>query len=90
MALYSKQATAAELADAISRIKDWSAKDLERLESVEDSRDIDDNSTEINATEIINHTDLEINSLNMDNNTDKANSTSAVLGSWYSTPTNVW
>ena len=77
--------------DAISHIKDWSTKDPERLESVEVSRDIDNNSPVINATEIINHTDLEevmleINSLNMDNNTGKANSSSAVLGSWFTTP----
>ena len=71
---------------AISRIKDWSAKDPERLESVEDSRDIDDNSAEIYATEIINHTDLEeviieIISLNMESNTGKTNSSSAILES---------
>ena len=61
------------------------------MESDEDSRDIDDNSAEINATEIINKTDLEdvileVNSLNLDNRTDKANSASAILGSWFSTP----
>ena len=29
---------------------------------------------------------LQVNSLNLDKNSDKANSTSAILGSWYSTP----
>ena len=80
--------------DAISHIKDWSTKYPERLESVEVSRDIDNNSPEINATEIINHTDLEevmleINSLNVDNNTGKENSSSAVLAT-SSSFTNVW
>ena len=37
--------------DAISRIKGWSKKNPERLESVEDSKDIDDDSTEVLATE---------------------------------------
>ena len=45
--------------DAISRIKDWSGNDPDRLESVEDSRDIDDDSNEVNLTECINNTDLE-------------------------------
>ena len=57
--------------DAISRIKGWSKKDPERLESVEDTKDIDDDSAEVNATELINKTDLdevilEVNFLNLD------------------------
>ena len=77
--------------DAISRIKGWSKKDPERLESVEDSRDIDDDSTEVHATEMINRTDLEevileVNSLDMGKKSDAMNASSAVLGSWYSTP----
>merc|ERR1712105_424075 len=77
--------------DAISRIKGWSKKDPERLESVEDSKDIDDDSTEVNATEIINKTDLEevimeINFLNLNDKFEKHNASSAILGSWYSTP----
>merc|ERR1712237_22440 len=77
--------------DAISRIKGWSKTDPERLESVEDSRDIDDDSTEVNATEIINKTDLdevilEVNFLNLNDKFEKHNASSAILGSWYSTP----
>ena len=77
--------------DAISRIKGWSKKDPKRLESVEDSRDIDDDSTEVHATELINRTDLdevilEVNHLNMDNMLDAQNASTAILGSWYSTP----
>lgn len=77
--------------DVISRIKDWLAKDPERLDSVEDSRDIDDDSTEVLATEMVNKTDLEevilkVNSLDLDTNRDAINATSAVLGSWFSTP----
>ena len=45
--------------DALSRIQDWSKKDPERIEPVEDSRDIDDDSTEVHATEVINKTDLD-------------------------------
>ena len=57
--------------DAICRIKGWSTKDPERLESVEDSRDIDNDSTEVHATEMNNRTDLdevilEVNSLDME------------------------
>ena len=79
--------------DAISRIKDWSKKDPERLESVEDSRDIDDDSTEVLATEIINKSDLEevmseVNSLDLDNRMDALNASSAILGSWFTTPKN--
>ena len=77
--------------NAISRIKDWSKKDPERLESVEDSKDIDDDSTEVHATEIINNSDLdevmnEVNSLNMENRMDSYNASSAILGSWFTTP----
>merc|ERR1711984_45200 len=77
--------------DAISRIKGWSKKDPERLESVEDSKDIDDDSTEVNATEIINKTDLEevileVNFLNLNDKFERHNASSAILGSWYSTP----
>merc|ERR1711984_63942 len=72
--------------DAISRIKGWSKKDPERLESVEDSKDIDDDSTEVHAIELINSTDLdevimEINYLNMDNIIDAQNASTAILGS---------
>ena len=79
--------------DAISRIKDWSKKDPERLESVEDSRDIDDDSTEVLATEIINSSNLdevmsEVNSLDMDNKIDALKASSAILGSWFTTPKN--
>merc|ERR1712173_461173 len=45
--------------DAISQIKGWRKTYPERLESVEDSRDIDDDSTEVHATELINSTDLD-------------------------------
>ena len=77
--------------DAISRIKGWSKTDPERLESVEDSKDIDDDSTEVHATEVVNRTDLdevilEVNALNMENKLDAQNASSAILGSWYSTP----
>ena len=77
--------------DAISRIKGWSKKDPERLESVEDSKDIDDDSTEVNATELINKTDLdevilEVNFFNLNDKFEKQNASSAILGSWYSTP----
>ena len=77
--------------DAISRIKGWSKKDPERLESVEDSRDIDDTSAEIAATELINITDLdevilEVSFLNLNDRTDAHNANTAVLGSWFSTP----
>ena len=77
--------------DAISVIKRWSKKDLERLESVEDSRDIDDDSAEVHATELINSTDLdevilEVNYLDMNNIIDAHNASTAVLGSWFSTP----
>ena len=37
-------------ADAISRIKGWSIKDPERFESVEDTKDIDDDSIDITVT----------------------------------------
>ena len=79
--------------DAISWIKGWSKSDPERLESVEDSKDIDDDSTEVLATEIINKSDLEevmieVNSLNMENKLDALNASSAILGSWYTTPKN--
>ena len=74
--------------DAISRIKDWSGKDPDRLDSVEDSRDIDDDSNEVNITEFINKTDmdnviLEVNSMQA---SDRASINSAILGSWHSTP----
>ena len=80
--------------DAISRIKGWSKEDPDRLESVEDSRDIDDDSNEVNITDCINSSDLEnmileVNSMNLDekdNINNKASLTSAILGSWHSTP----
>ena len=74
--------------DAISRIKDWSGNDPDRFESVEDSRDIDDESNDINLTEFINNSNLdnmimEVNSMNVN---DKASVISAILGSWNTTP----
>ena len=73
---------------SISRIKDWSTNDPERLDYVEDSSDIDDDSNEVNTTKIINKTDLddvikEVNSMEIK---DRASINSAILGSWYSTP----
>ena len=58
---------------------------------MEDSKDIDDDSTEVNATELINRIDLdevilEVNFLNLNNKFEKQNASSAILGSWYSTP----
>ena len=74
--------------DAISRIQDWSKTDQDRLGSVEDSKDIDDDSIEINKTEIINRSDLdnvilEVSSLKT---SDRVSINSAILGSWHSTP----
>ena len=58
---------------------------------MEDSRDIDDDSKAVLATELIKSTDLdevimEINYLNLDNTIDAQNASTAVLGSWFSTP----
>ena len=55
-------------ADAISRIEEWSKIDKDRMDSVDDHKDIDDDSIGVNATELINKTDLnefifEVNSL---------------------------
>ena len=74
--------------DTISRIKDWSGNDRDRFESVEDCRDIDNDSNETNLTEFINNSDLdsaimEVNSMNVN---DKVSVTSAILGSWHTTP----
>ena len=74
--------------DAISRIKDWTENDKDRLPSVEDSRDIDDTSMEVNLTESLNTSDLqnvmsEVNTLKI---TDKVGHNSAILGSWFTTP----
>ena len=74
-------------ADAISRIKEWSKIDKDRMLSVDDHKDIDDDSIGVNATEIINKTDLEeviyeVNNLDLNKNSDKANLSSALLGSW--------
>ena len=74
--------------DAKSRIKDWSANEPDRLESVEVSRNIDDDSNEINITEFINKMDLdnvimEVNSMQA---SDRASINGAILGSWHSTP----
>ena len=74
--------------DAISRIKGWSEIDKDRLESIEDSRDIDDTSMDANLTQTLNTTDLEnvifeVNNLKV---TDKVGINSAILGSWYTTP----
>ena len=48
---------------------------------------LDDDSIGVNATEIINKTDLEeviyeVNNLDLNKNSDKANLSSALLGSW--------
>ena len=61
------------------------------MDSVEDSRDIDDDSIEILATELINKTDLddvilEVNNLDFNDILDAQNASTAILGSWYSTP----
>ena len=74
--------------DAISRIKDWSNNDPDRLDSVEDSRDIDDDSNEVNITKFINKTDLDkvILEVNSMQTSDRAGINSAILGSWHSTP----
>ena len=55
---------------------------------MEDSRNIDDDSNEVNKTEIDNKTDLdsvikEVNSMEVK---DRASVNSAILGSWHSTP----
>ena len=52
---------------------------------------MDDDSTEVHATEIINRSDLEevimeVNALNMEKTTDAQNASRTILGSWYSTP----
>ena len=39
-------------ADAISRIEEWSKIDKDRMDSVDDHIDIDDDSIGVNATEI--------------------------------------
>ena len=66
--------------DAISRIKDWSREpgaDTERLESVSDHHDIDDDRAEIYATKVMNKTDLEmvineVNSLDTSKRSDES------------------
>ena len=77
--------------DALSRIQDWSKKDPERLDPVEDSIDIDDDSTDVYATEIINKTDLdevieEVNALEVESKMHKHDVANAILGSWFTTP----
>ena len=74
--------------DAISRIKNWSSVDKDRLKPVEDSRDVDDNSTEVNLTEVINSTDLDsvILEINTMKTSDRVSLNSAILSSWHSTP----
>ena len=58
---------------------------------MEDSKDIDDDTKDVHATELINSTDLdevimEINYLDMTSTIDAQNASTAVLGSWFSTP----
>ena len=77
--------------DALSRIQDWSKKDPERLEPVEDSRDIDDDSSKVHATEVINKTDLdevmeEVNALEVESRMYNHDVANAILGSWFTTP----
>ena len=80
--------------DAISRINDWSREpgaDTERLESVSDHHDIDDDSLEIYATKVMNKTDLEmvineVNSLDTSKRSDESEVSGAILGSWHTTP----
>lgn len=77
--------------DAISRIKEWSKIDKDRMDSVDDHKDINDDSIGVNANELINKTDLEevsceVNNLDLNKNSDRANLSSALLGSWHTTP----
>ena len=77
--------------DAISRIQDWSKEDPDRLAPVEDSIDIDDDSPEVHATELINKTDLEevmaeVNSLDNSSRLYNHDVSNAILGSWFTTP----
>ena len=44
-------------ADAMSRIKEWSKIDKDRMGSVDDHRDIDDDSIGVNATEVVTRKD---------------------------------
>ena len=61
--------------------------DPERLDSVEDSRDIDDDSYEVNIAEITikSHLDDIIKEVNSMEVQDRASINSALLGSWHST-----
>ena len=74
--------------NAISRIQDWSSNNPDRLDSVEDSKDIDDDSNEVSTTEVINKTDLDnvILKVNSMETSDRASVNSVILGSWHSTP----
>ena len=80
--------------DAISCIKYWNKEpgaDPERLESVSDHHDIDDESAEIYATEMMNYTDLEmvineVSSLDTSKRSDESEVSGAILGSWHTTP----
>ena len=83
--------------DAISRIKDWNKNpeaDKERMESVSDHHDIDDDSAEIFScyqTEVINNSDLndvilEVSCLKTTRLADESEISGALLGSWNTTP----
>ena len=84
-------------ADAISRIKDWNKDpkaDKERMDSVSDHHDIDDDSPEIYScyqTEVINRSDLdeviiEVSCLKTNKYSDASELSNAILGSWNTTP----
>ena len=78
-------------ADAISRIEEWSKINKDRMDSVDDHKDIDDDSVGVNATETVTIKDLqnvilEVNSMDLSNNLDKTNIHGALLGSWHTTP----
>ena len=77
--------------DAISRIKEWNKKDDDRMGSVDDHRDIDDDSIDINQTEFGRKDDLqnviiEVNNLDLETTKGKADLKGALMGSWHTTP----
>ena len=74
--------------DAISRISDWSKEDPNRMNPVEDSKGIDDDSIEVNRVNMGIRSDIdwvqkEMKSLNKN---DPVAVKNTILGSWQSTP----